>query len=493
MIKTMNNCLQSLSARTRATGTLAVLWMAVAGSSQSWAANVDLPVLGDGSSRVVSPAMEAQIGRGFLKQVHSSLRTVDDPILKYYVEVQIADLAQHSELREKVLQVVLIDSPQVNAFAAPGGVVGINLGLFLYASDVHEYSSVVAHELAHLSQRHFARGIEEQQAAMLPNLAGMIAAIAIGMTAGGDAGIAAISASQSVAQSNYLRYSRSRETEADRIGLNTLVNADMDPDGMRRMFESMNRAYRFSSRPPEFLLTHPLSETRIADARTQALQYPKKDYPDSPDYALMRTRAIIHYAASPEAAVATYEKAVKENPESKTAQYGLALALSRAKQHTDAIAIADILFTEAPDRLLFVAAYAELLTAAGKYDQAQGLLEKYLLLYPDNPPLSMLYADNLTRSGEFPMAEKVLDRQATIRPNDIDVWYDLAEVSGKAGDIVGVHRARAEFFALHGAYGRAIQHLEYARRLVNPGNIQLHAKLDQRISDLRTELRVAQS
>jgi predicted Zn-dependent protease len=470
-----------------------VLCLATAGSGQALAANVDLPILGDGSSRVVSPAMEAEIGRGFLKSVHSSLRTVSDPMLKYYVEVQIADLAQHSELREKVLQVVLIDSPQVNAFAAPGGVVGINLGLFLYASDVHEYSSVVAHELAHLSQRHFARGIEEQQAQTLPNLAGMIAAIAIGMTAGGDAGMAAIAGSQSIAQSNYLRYSRTRETEADRIGLNTLVNAGMDPDGMRRMFESMNRAYRFSSRPPEFLLTHPLSETRISDARTQALQYPKKDYPDSPDYALMRTRAIIHYADSPQAAVATFEKQAQENPDSKTAQYGLALALSRAKQHTDAIAIADVLFTEAPDRLLFVAAYAELLTAAGKYDQAQGLLEKYLLLYPNNPPLAMLYADNLTRSGQYKMAEDVLAKQATKRPNDIDVWYNLAEVSGKAGDIVGVHRARAEFFALHGAYGRAIQHLEYARRLVNPGNIQLHAKLDQRISDLRTELRVAQS
>jgi predicted Zn-dependent protease len=493
MIKDMKSQLHSTHITIRALSSALALWLAAASSGHVMAANVDLPILGDGSSRVVSPAMEAQIGRGFLKSVHSSLRTVSDPMLKYYVEVQIADLAQHSELREKVLQVVLIDSPQVNAFAAPGGVVGINLGLFLYASDIHEYASVVAHELAHLSQRHFARGIEEQQAQTLPNLAGMIAAIAIGMSAGGDAGIAAISASQGMAQSNYLRYSRTRETEADRIGLNTLVNADLDPDGMRRMFESMNRAYRFSSRPPEFLLTHPLSETRISDARTQALQYPKKDYPDSPDYALMRTRAIIHYSDSPKAAVAAYEKQVKENPDSKTAQYGLALALSRAKQHTDAIAIADILFTEAPDRLLFVAAYAELLTAAGKYDQAQGLLEKYLLLYPDNPPLAMLYADNLTRSGQFKMAENILDRQATKRPNDIDVWYTLAEVSGKAGDIVGVHRARAEFFALHGAYGRAIQHLEYARRLVNPGNIQLHAKLDQRISDLRTELRVAQS
>jgi predicted Zn-dependent protease len=426
-------------------------------------------------------------------QVHSSLRTVRDPMLKYYVTVQLEALAQYSELREKVLQVVLIDSPQVNAFAAPGGVVGINLGLFLYASDVHEYSSVIAHELAHLSQRHFARGIEEQQAQMLPTLAAMIAAIAVGMTTGADAGIAAISASQSMAQSNYLRYSRSRETEADRIGLNTLVNAGMDPDGMARMFDSMNRAYRFTTKPPEFLLTHPLSETRIADARTQAQQYPKRDYPDSPDYALMRTRAIVHYSDTSDAAVKRFEKELRDNPESKAAQYGLALALSQDEQHQEAIALADQLFTEAPDRLLFVAAYAELLTAAGKYDQSQALLEKHLLLYPGNQPLAMLYADTLTKAGQYEMAENVLKQQAEKRPNDIDVWYDLAEVSGQAGDIVAVHRARAEFFALHGAYQRAIQHLEYARRLVNPGNLQLHAKLDQRINDLRTELRVAQS
>jgi beta-barrel assembly-enhancing protease len=457
------------------------------------AANVELPVLGDGSSRIVSPQMEKEIGRGFLMQVYSSTHTISDPILKYYVSNLVTKLAQHSELRDKSLQVVLIDSPQVNAFAAPGGVVGINLGLFLHANDVHEYSSVLAHELAHLSQRHFARGIEEQQAQAIPNLAALIAAIAIGMTAGGDAGVAAISGAQSIATSNYLSYSRSRETEADRIGMNTLVEADMDPNGMARMFDGMNRAYRFTSKPPEFMLTHPLTETRIADARTQAQNYPKKSYQTSPDYQMMRARATIYYASSSQAAVATYEKEVRDNPESQAAQYGLALALSANKQHTDAIAIADTLFTEQPDRLLFVSMYAELLNAAGEYDQSQGLLEKYLLLYPDNPPLSMLYAASLVGSAQYKMAENVLQKQASLRPTDIDVWYDLAEVSGQAGDIVSVHRARADYFALHGAYGRAIQHLEYARRLVSPQNVQLQAKLDQRITDLRTELRVAQS
>ncbi len=453
----------------------------------------DLPMLGDRSSALISPALEKQIGRDFLKQVHSSLRTVRDPILKYYTTNQLMDLAQYSELREKILQVVLIDSPDVNAFAAPGGVVGINLGLYLHAQDVHEYSSVVAHELAHLSQRHFARGIEEQRAQTLPTIAGLIASIAVGMSAGGDAGMAAIAASQSAAQANYLRYSRGRETEADRIGLNTVVNAGLDPDGMARMFDRMNRAYRFTSKPPEFLLTHPLSETRIADAKTQALEYPKKLYPDSPDYQLMRVRAIIHYSESPDSAVATFEKAVRDQPESKPAQYGLALALSRAGRHAEAISIGDTLFTANPDRLLFVAAYAELLTASGEHDQAQALLERQLLLYPNNKPLSMLYAQALIEAEQYKMAEKVLSEQARRYPDDIDVWYDLAEVSGQAGDIVAVHRARAEFFALHGAYQRAIQHLEYARRLVDTNNQQLHAKLDQRINDLRTELRIARS
>jgi predicted Zn-dependent protease len=191
--------------------------------------------------------------------------------------------------------------------------------------------------------------------------------------------------------------------------------------------------------------------------------------------------------------VQRFEKEVRDNPESKAAQYGLALSLSQAKRYEEAIALADALFSSEPDRLLFVAAYAELLTDGGRYDQSQALLEKYLVLYPDNPPLSMLYADSLTKAGEYETAENVLKRQSEKRPNDVDVWYDLAEVAGSAGDIVTVHRARAEFFALHGAYQRAIQHLEYARRLVSPSNAQLLAKLDQRINDLRTELRVAQS
>ena len=453
----------------------------------------DLPVLGDASSRLISPQLERRIGEDFLKQIHASLPTVDDPILKYYVQQQLSDLAQHSELKERVLSAVLIDSEEINAFAAPGGVLGINLGLLLHAEDLHEYAGVVAHELAHLSQRHFARGIEEQRAQTLPALAGMIAAIAVAAVSSGDAGLAAISSVQAATQANMLRYSRGREQEADRIGLNTLVRAGLDPQGMARMFERMSRAYRFTRKPPEFLLTHPLSETRIADAKAQAMQHPLRQFEPSPDYQAMRARVQVRYADSPQAAVRQFEAEAEERPDSPAARYGLALALAKAERFDEAIPLADQLFSAQPRNILQAASLAEMLVEAGRPAPAIALLERELALNPDNAPLSMMYAQALIAEHRHREAEAVLEAQSFVRKDDVDVWYNLAEVAGLAGNIVGVHLARAEFFRLHGAYQRAIQHLQYARRLASRGNQPLLARLDQRISDLRDKLREERS
>ncbi len=150
--------------------------------------------------------MEQEIGKQLLRQVHAEVPTVSDPLLKYYTETQLYSLAEHSELKRKQLFPVLIDAQEINAFAAPGGVVGINLGLYLAAEDVNEYSAVLAHELAHLSQRHFARQIEMQQQSAIPYLAAMLASIVIAATAGGDAGLAAMSGTQALAQQNQLQF-----------------------------------------------------------------------------------------------------------------------------------------------------------------------------------------------------------------------------------------------------------------------------------------------
>jgi predicted Zn-dependent protease len=466
----------------------ALLWPTISRSD-----TVNLPSLGDASSRIISPQLERRIGEGFLQQLHAAYPTSPDPLIKYWVEKHITALAQHSELRKAILSVAVIDDDTINAFAAPGGVVGINLGLLLHAQDVHEYSSVVAHELAHLSQRHFARGVEEAQAGTLPALATLIGALLIGVMGGGEAGLAAVSAAQAASHSRQMRFSREREQEADRIGLNTLVRADLDPSGMSRMFERMQRAFRFTRKPPEFVLTHPLSETRIADARNQALQYRGETFPDSLDYHMMRIRAQLSYEQNPTASIKTFQNRLRDQPDDVSAQYGLALALSKNEEHQEALLLIETVHNINPSSILYTAAHAELLIAADENDLAQRILSHQLVLNPDNTPLSLVYADSLNAQGKHTDAEAILERQSKKRPDDVDVWYELAETAGLAGNITGVHLARAEYFYLHGAYHRSIQHLEYAQRLVRRTNPQLLAKLTQRIQDLRTAVRMQNS
>lgn len=463
-----------------------ILAFAVTMAPVAWCAEPgDLPELGDGSSAIVSPEAERRLGQMFLKQVRSQVPTVDDEVLKYYIATQLFQLAQHSELKEAVLSPVVIDSEEINAFAAPGGVVGINLGLLVHAEDIHEYASVIAHELAHLSQRHFARGVEAQKRTMLPALLGMIAGVAIAAAGGGDAGMAAMMGSQAAAMQSQLRYSRTREREADRIGLGTLARAGHDPDGMARMFERMQRAFRFTERPPEFLLTHPVTESRIADARNQAAAYGAVTARPSRDYRLMRARVLVRFAPTPNRALAEARFA---DDGGDVGAYRLALARSRADEHLEAIIAMRALHEANPRSILLTASYAEAMIEAGQHERASALLAHQLVINPDNQPFAMLYARALAGAGRGADAQEVLARQSRVHPNDVDIWRELAEGAGLVGDIVGVHRARAEYFALHGAYQNAIQHLEYARGLVGEGHGAMMARLTQRILDLRSEL-----
>src|SRR3990167_5218534 len=146
----------------------------------------DLPSLGDASSSIVSPQQEHQLGRAWLSLLRGQISQLSDPQLKDFVESSVYRLGETSELQDRRLEFVLLDSPQINAFAAPGGIIGVNGGLFLYAQTEAEYASVMTHELAHLSQRHFARGLEAQQRMQLPMMAAMLAGI-VAPAAGGRA------------------------------------------------------------------------------------------------------------------------------------------------------------------------------------------------------------------------------------------------------------------------------------------------------------------
>ena len=461
-------------------------WLAAALAACAAAMSAaELPTLGDGASAIVSVAAERELARMALKQIRAGVPTVDDPILKYYVRHNVFRLAQKSDLTEAALSTVLIDSPQINAFAVPGGIVGINLGLFLYARDESEYSAVIAHELAHLSQRHYARGIEAQRAMTPWMLAGLLASIVIAATGGGEAGMAAMSGTQALMMDQSLRFSRAREQEADRIGLNTLVGAGLDPQGMARMFSRMQRAFRFVEKPPEFLLTHPLTETRIADARNQADRFSASEVSPSLDYQFMRARAQVYYADTPRRALA---EARSRSGGGDADRYATAVALARDGRFEAAADGARVLHSAHPDSLLMTASFAEFLIGAERVDEALTLLEGQLAINPENEPLTFIHAQALNAVKRHGEAAALLWRHVRVNREDPDVWELLAETAGLAGDTIGVHRARAEYFALVGAYRMAIQHVDYARRLVDAGDRRLVARLDQRIVDLRTEL-----
>mgnify|MGYP003326800118 FL=1 len=204
----------------------------------------NLPSFGDAVSGIVSLPQEREIGQQFLRSLRGQAPTIDDPILQDYVEHLSYTLAANSNLVDRRLDLVIVDSPILNAFAVPGGVIGIHHGLFRYAETEQEIAAILAHEIAHLSQRHFARGIEAQQKSAVFNMAGLLASVVLMTTVSGEAGMAALNTVQGVAQTSQLRHSRSKEAEADRVGIDNLVSAKMDPRAMANMFEPLERTTR---------------------------------------------------------------------------------------------------------------------------------------------------------------------------------------------------------------------------------------------------------
>jgi len=445
-----------------------------------------LPNLGESSTSLFSAEFEHQLGRTWLRIFRSQVSTVNDPLLFDYLESLIYELVTHSQLKDRRVDLVVVDNPNINAFAVPGGVIGVHNGLLLYAQTQDELATVLAHEIAHLSQRHFSRGVEFQKRQAPINLAAMLASLVIMATAGGDAGMAALSASQALAQDNALRYSRSNEQEADRVGMQTLVDAGMDPHAAPAMFERMLQASRYSSgeRIPEFLRTHPLSENRIADTRNRARQYPKSIRPVNLEYQLMRARVVNQLANTPEEAVQRFRGELKGKPRSREAtQYGLVLALTAAGRVDEAALELDAIWSGDPDRIEYLIADAEIDMRRGEAGRAAEKLGRQLKLSPGNHPLTMTYANALMQSQQAHIAEEVLLGQSRRRPNDPGLWYLLAEVQGLSGNIIGLHQSRAEYFILNGILDQAEKQLTYALKLVK-NDYLTSARINQRLKDI---------
>ncbi|MEM9255103.1 MAG: M48 family metalloprotease [Pseudomonadota bacterium] len=422
----------------------------------------NLPEFGEGNA--VSLNQEYYLGRAWLMSFRRQAPLMNDPLVQDYIEELIYNLVETSQLRERRLEILLVDNKTINAFAVPGGVVGIHSGLIAKAETEAQLSSVMAHELAHLSQRHFSRGIEAQKQSSVASLAGLLGGLVMVATGAGDAGMAAIMGGQAAAMDSQLRYSRAHEQEADRIGMQNQYAAGFDPGGAAGMFEVMQRDMRaYGASPPEFLLTHPLTESRISDARNRAHGFPRKIYEDNPEFQLMRARVELNFIEDDEAAVQTFrDKRAKGGKLAVANQYGLVLALTRNGEFAEARELLKPMREFNPTSIPYSLAEADILIEEEKYTAAINMLKQLLKLVPDNHPISMYLAKAYYRAGKYSEAAQVLESQAEHDPSDAHLWYLLAEVEGKAGNIMAVHLARAEYFALNGAMETAMKQLNMA-------------------------------
>ena len=442
-----------------------------------------LPELGDASSSAISLSSEYKLGRLYMAQLRGTLPDLQDPIIQDYTEHMIYRISEYSQLEDRRLEIMLIDNKDINAFAAPGGVIGIYSGLIYHSDSEGQFASVISHELAHLSQRHFARRIQRQQDRSLANALIILASVAIAASSKPEA----VMAGQQILAQQALSYSRSNEQEADRIGFLTLISAGYDPYSTSQMFEKLQSLSRLSgANELEFLRSHPLTKKRISDSRSRAIEIQGSNYKNSLEYQLVKQRVSISFYRTSRQAVSQLKqdnRRARNNRDLIISGYGLALALSRDNKYGQALEEVRKTLKLDKENLILQTALLEIHLNAKNGLEAVAVGKKLLEMNPGNYPLSMLYARALMDQQAYGEAENILKELLLKRKEDPQIWYWLAEIQGLNKRIIGLHQSRAEYFYLTGRYDRAIEHLRYALELAG-NNFQLNEVLQTKIENV---------
>ena len=426
--------------------------------------DLNLPNLGDRVSGVVSLEQERMIGQGFLEQVYAQAPLINDPIIQEYTELLIYRLSETSQVKDRDFTIVLIDEKSLNAFAAPGGVIGVNGGLFLNADNEAQLASVLGHELAHLSQRHFARNVLRGRDTNLASSLVMVSAIALAIISNNPS--AFIAGPAALAQQQ-LRYSRIFEREADRYGFNNLIAAGYDPAGMGEMFENMAKIRKLAGdNPPEFLLTHPITSSRVSDAFNAADQIEfsggKKN---TINFEFVKGRLKERYEdSSPQTKVRFFEKLYADNQTNEN-KYSFISALQSNGQTEEALKLISEILNKFPKNLILNITKSEILLSGQRLDDAKQTIDEVLKISPDNYPASILKSKILSAKKETIKAEEILRDLLISKNRNPSLWMQLSEVQRAGKNIVGYHLSRGEYFTLIGDFDNALNQFQFALSL----------------------------
>ena len=361
----------------------------------------------------------------------------------------------------------------------------LHSGLFLHAQSESEIASVIAHEIAHVTQRHLARSMEDQARRSPATIAALAASVLLAIAAP-EAGIAAITATTAGSMQSQINYTRSNEKEADRFGINTLAKAGFDVKAMPRFFGRLADEYRYASTPPPMLLTHPLPEDRITDSRERARQYPPLKVSPSLDYHLARARIVARYAGiENDSALDWFERKLKKAPASlvPSLEYGKALVYLDSKKLDKAEPILTKLITNDPLNTFYLDAISDLHIEQNKPELAIKEMKSALTRKPNNPVLTINYANALLEKEQYQEGIRVLQRYTHDNPNDTNGWHLLSKANISLANSDEDLAARAEILALQAQWNKAIQYYTQASQLAELGSLK-QARYDARIDQL---------
>jgi len=452
--------------------------------------DTELPDIGDSAGSVISPEQERQLGQSTMRQLRRMAPIVYDEEVEDYIQKLGMELGKHSNYYGD-FHFFVIESPVINAFAVPGGYIGMHTGLILNSKSESEVASVLAHEIVHLTQRHGARMIEAASNLSIPSMAAFLGAILVAAVAP-QAGMGALAAVSAAQQQYQINFTRANEKEADRIGIELLHESGFRTLSMADFFSRLERANRYSDPKmiPEYLRTHPVTVNRVAEARERAERMNDRVVrEDSYEYHLIWHKLNVMGAQDPAQAKAYYEALLREGSfdNESAARYGYTLALIEARDLERARIELGKLLVEQPRLPAFRLLQAKLEQEAGNRRVALDLLKKLHADEPESRAAAYSYVALLNQTGQPEVAKQVLRDFGVADEREPRFYKLLAEAEERLGDQANSRYNLAEYYRSVGELELAFEQLRLAQVVPDLTHYQ-RLRIDARIDEIEKDL-----
>lgn len=420
-----------------------------------------LPDIGAAGGSVLSIEKERQIGDAMMRQLRATQPILHDPILEEYINDLGNRMVRNANNVNYKFKFFFLNNKEINAFAFFGGHIGMHTGLISAADTESELASVVAHEISHVTQRHLARKIEAQSKSQPLSMAGMVSGILLAMV-NPTVGIAALTTSVAAAQQSSINYTRTNEKEADRVGIRLLADSGFDPNGAPQFFGKLAAKYRYTSKPPAMLLTHPIPESRITDSRNRAQSYSVRRVAPSLDFHLAKARINARYTGDPRNNILVFEDDLKKKRYAfeEAVLYAIAISHFELREYEKAESILRSLRMKDINNLFYVDVLTDIYIQTERYSLAIDMLDELNKVMPNNQVVALNFANTLIKAEQYERAENLLQDFIILNPESYIAYDLLTESYEKQKKMAMMHATKAELIALLGGYSRAIDELQ---------------------------------